>query len=533
MIFQRDRHAPSRSFDSAGNLRVQRTPSRSYDDVEAADGGGGGSIDTIERALETYDPSRDEGSLARRARELGLRGAHNKANTGSPVAGGSTVWAPSSSTRAGSDMAESRSFENLQRLASQLTNVQGRINTHIDMLLKQESDVFLDEWTIDRSHLKIGRELGRGMFGVIREARWRGTPVAIKMLHLDVNHYMDENSELFAKELTAMRQLHHPNIVQFLGLARLPEPGIVMELFPHGSVEDYVTKSRWLRYSTARRFACEMANALAYLHGRKPKMFIHRDIKPSNFMLTSSLSVKLGDFGVSRGFRDLSTRPSNQNFSDLGAEDSKESRGHQLSGEPATDDTIDIDAGPGMEQTSNVGTARYMAPEVRSGSTQTYRPGYGDDEQDGFVADVDYTRASYSSRADIWSLGLVFFFIFESKPPMLGPGAGTPASYAAALRRGERPTFDKSPSEVRRIVRACWSNEPSDRPSANALVACVEALPTKKQTKRRGLALCRTTDILTDDNSVVAPILARSSPHASKSNSERRPSVRAERQKQK
>lgn len=54
------------------------------------------------------------------------------------------------------------------------------------------------------------------MFGVIREARWRGTPVAIKMLHLDLNHYMEENSELFAKELTAMRQLHHPNIVQVL-----------------------------------------------------------------------------------------------------------------------------------------------------------------------------------------------------------------------------------------------------------------------------------------------------------------------------
>ena len=57
-----------------------------------------------------------------------------------------------------------------------------------------------------------------------------------------------------------------------------------MELFPHGSVEDYVTKSRWLRYSTARRFAYEMANALAYLHGRKPKMFIHRDIKPSKYV---------------------------------------------------------------------------------------------------------------------------------------------------------------------------------------------------------------------------------------------------------
>jgi hypothetical protein len=26
-----------------------------------------------------------------------------------------------------------------------------------------------------------------------------------------------ENEELFAKELATMRQLHHPNIVQFLG----------------------------------------------------------------------------------------------------------------------------------------------------------------------------------------------------------------------------------------------------------------------------------------------------------------------------
>ena len=43
-----------------------------------------------------------------------------------------------------------------------------------------------------------------------------------------------------------------------------------------------------------------MVAAVAYLHGRKPDRVIHRDIKPSNFMLTSSLRVKLGDFGVSK-----------------------------------------------------------------------------------------------------------------------------------------------------------------------------------------------------------------------------------------
>ena len=74
------------------------------------------------------------------------------------------------------------------------------VNSHITNLLQDESKVFLEEWTIDRSHLKVGRELGRGMFGSIREARWRGTPVAIKLLYNLSS--MDENSELFAKELT-------------------------------------------------------------------------------------------------------------------------------------------------------------------------------------------------------------------------------------------------------------------------------------------------------------------------------------------
>jgi serine/threonine protein kinase len=54
-----------------------------------------------------------------------------------------------------------------------------------------------------------------------------------------------------------------------------------MEYFPNLSVEDYVTKVGYLYYRTSRNFAIQMANAVAYLHGRKPHHFIHRDIKPS------------------------------------------------------------------------------------------------------------------------------------------------------------------------------------------------------------------------------------------------------------
>ena len=129
---------------------------------------------------------------------------------------------------------------------------------------------------MDVKHLKLGAELGRGNFGIVRQAMWRSTPCAVKVLF---NVQYAESKELFAKELSTMRQLHHPNIVQFLGFALLPEPGIVMELFPNLSVEDYIKNVKWIRYRTARRFASEMGNAVAYLHGRHPHHFIHRDIK--------------------------------------------------------------------------------------------------------------------------------------------------------------------------------------------------------------------------------------------------------------
>ena len=66
-----------------------------------------------------------------------------------------------------------------------------------------------------------------------------------------------------------------------------------MEYFPNLSVEDYVLKLGWLYYRTARTCALQMANAIAYLHGRKPHHFIHRDIKPSVTCLALALALAL------------------------------------------------------------------------------------------------------------------------------------------------------------------------------------------------------------------------------------------------
>lgn len=55
---------------------------------------------------------------------------------------------------------------------------------------------------------------------------------------------------------------------------------IVMEYASNGSVEQYVKDHPKIPVKQRVKWCDEMAQALAYLHGRKPTFLIHRDVKP-------------------------------------------------------------------------------------------------------------------------------------------------------------------------------------------------------------------------------------------------------------
>ena len=84
-----------------------------------------------------------------------------------------------------------------------------------------------------------------------------------------------------------------------------------------------------------------------------------------------------------------------------------------------------------MLQTASCGTPRYMAPEV--------------------YTETESEKAQYSLMADIWSLGMSLYFIFEMNVPQMYEVGSNRKLWFEALRAGKRPVLQSMPL-VRRIV---------------------------------------------------------------------------------
>jgi serine/threonine protein kinase len=315
--------------------------------------------------------------------------------------------------------------------------------------------------------------LGRGKFGEVRLGEWWGTTVAVKFLH---NFDLEENADLFRKEIEVMKELHHPHIVQFLGFSKRTTQGdapvILMEYCLNGSVEDYLLKhDSSVGLNMRVRWASQMAQALAYLHNRKPDYLIHRDLKPQNFMLTSSLQCRIGDFGISRLFQAAGGAGSS-NEVEIASQAPRSSPRRSVSqrfSAAMSPRRFSEDNFSELDQTSNVGTARYMAPEV-------YNRGNG-------------ANAKYGVKADVFSVGMVFYFVFEGVAPRV-PGGGKPETHFAALAQGTRPVYVKTKPELQRVIDQCLRFRALERPSSAELVKLLKPLQLKHRHKGGGLFGC-------------------------------------------
>uniref|UniRef100_A0A673I9P5 Mitogen-activated protein kinase kinase kinase 7 n=1 Tax=Sinocyclocheilus rhinocerous TaxID=307959 RepID=A0A673I9P5_9TELE len=148
---------------------------------------------------------------------------------------------------------------------------------------------------IDYADIEVEEVVGRGAFGVVCKAKWKGRDVAIKTIE------SESERNAFFVELRQLSRVNHPNIVKLYGSCSNPVC-LVMEYAEGGSLYNVLHGAEPLPHYTASHamsWCLQCSQGVSYLHGMKPKALIHRDLKPPNLLLVAGGTVlKICDFGT-------------------------------------------------------------------------------------------------------------------------------------------------------------------------------------------------------------------------------------------
>jgi serine/threonine protein kinase len=219
--------------------------------------------------------------------------------------------------------------------------------------------------------------------------------------------------------------LHHPNIVQFLGVTIFPA-ALVTEFCARGSLTSVLqganqSPERAAELTWKRRIslAADCVRGMLYLHTRTPPI-IHRDLKSANLLVTSAWTCKVSDFNLSK-IMEESTRSTSL-------------------------------------QAMN---PRWLAPQLLQGG----------------IADL---------RSDVFAFGVVLWELLTFQLPW---GASNPWGIVSAVTAGQRlsiPAANTLPGpeggswpklgDYVALMERCWAQEPADRPNFEQVMAALRLI---------------------------------------------------------
>ena len=206
----------------------------------------------------------------------------------------------------------------------------------------------------------VGQKLGEGAFGVVYKVTNDRTSIEFALKYvLCVNQSRICNA---IREVQTLNQVTHENLIEVIGADQYRSSEglnmlILTEYCAGGNLNIRLARPssnlvnfKWMK---------QCAAALAFLHSQE---VVHRHLKAENVLLTSAEDVKLADFGLAREYLALKINT-----------------------------PLGEDPWPGSYtkyyMNSKIGTPYWMAPEVFKGR--------------------------YTEKADVFSLGALFFAILE------------------------------------------------------------------------------------------------------------------------
>ena len=155
-------------------------------------------------------------------------------------------------------------------------------------------------WVVNREEITTTQVvLGKGGWGEVKVAHFRGLKVAAKCLHeVIISPY---NMSAFSREMNIASKIRHPNLLQFIGATTEGNPIILTELMPTSLRKEL--ESGGLAYPAILSISVDVACALNYLHLFKPHPILHRDVSSANVLLQpmggygNAWRAKVSDYG--------------------------------------------------------------------------------------------------------------------------------------------------------------------------------------------------------------------------------------------
>ncbi|XP_018576590.1 bone morphogenetic protein receptor type-1B isoform X2 [Anoplophora glabripennis] len=179
--------------------------------------------------------------------------------------------------------------------------------------------------------IQMIHSVGKGRYGEVWLARWRGEKVAVKVFFTTEEQSWFRETEIYQTVL-----MRHENILGFIaadikGTGSWTQMLLITEFHENGSLYDYL-QDHCLDVNSLLLMAQSIASGLSHLHteifGTSGKPAIaHRDIKSKNILVKRNGECCIADFGLAVKF---------------------------------LSDTNEIDVPPSVRS----GTRRYMAPEL-------------------------------------------------------------------------------------------------------------------------------------------------------------------------
>ena len=184
----------------------------------------------------------------------------------------------------------------------------------------------------------------------------------------------------------------------------------------------------------------QLLEGLSHIHSLG---IVHRDLKPDNIFIGAGAdgvnNVKIGDFGLAT-------------TGQLGGTDRVLTSSH-----------LDV-----TDETRSIGTAVYVAPEVRSGGS-----------------------GSYTSKVDMYSLGVIFFEMCY--PPMIGMERADVLGHLRGSPPVLPPDFKAKEKAQVDIIQSLLTHNPKERPSGAELLKSGK-LPVQMESETIRHALAELSD---------------------------------------